>query len=185
MIGGRARGSAVAFRPIRDPQGEFNAKAQRREGARTEKPLRLCVTSAIRNPRWGEPVVVPWPSSHTFLALTPKRLACKRELSREKWREMRCVSDGRGKGRAGSPLPAVGYWQRNQRDTAGVRRAGDCPPCQPRLRHHESRAVCRPIRAIRVLHGSIPWVAALPGWATCGPKGRKGPRGRKRTGCMG
>src|ERR1039458_7264679 len=31
-------------------------------------------------------------------------------------------------GRAGSPLPAVGLWQRKQRRTPVVRRAEDCPP---------------------------------------------------------
>jgi hypothetical protein len=36
------------------------------------------------------------------------------------------------KGRAGSPLPAVGYWQRNQRHSSVLRRAEDCPPYHPR-----------------------------------------------------
>ena len=42
----------------------------------------------------------------------------------------------RRKGRAGSPLPAVGHWQRNPRYTTFVRRAGDCPPC-----HHYGEAL--------------------------------------------
>jgi len=48
-----------------------------------------------------------------------------------------CVSPGwDGKGRAGTPLPAVGHWQRNRRRTAFVRRAEDCPPDRPRLMNY-------------------------------------------------
>src|ERR1039458_2412653 len=52
---------------------------------------------------------------------------CCLTLPKADWRS--CANQRwAAKGRAGTPLPAVGHWRRKQRGTTIVRRAGDCPP---------------------------------------------------------
>ena len=81
-------------------------------------PLRLCVKSAgpstsagpsedktegRQSAMDGAPVFIPLPSRPVRPIVTRMRLAYKLKGSRGKCKKMCCVSDGEGKGRAGSP----------------------------------------------------------------------------------